>query len=137
MPVTVTSESAASYRQVITARNHTLFADMVPDKKEQETAPEPYDLLLAAWGSCTNMTLQSYASRKQWPLESVSTQLQKTSRNGHMILQKNIRISGPLTPEQVQRLKSIAEKCPVNQLITRQGQPPHIESTLEWIEGNI
>jgi putative redox protein len=107
---------------------------MIPENKAQETAPEPYDLLLAAWGSCTNMTLQLYAARKQWPLEQISTQLEKITQDGQMVLRKQIRIEGPLTPDQVQRLKMIAEKCPVNQLITHQGQSPRIESTLEWLE---
>jgi len=132
MSVTVTAQSLPSYRQLIAAGNHTLFSDMKPAEGQSETAPEPYDLLLGAWGACTNMTIQLYATRKQWPLENVSTRLQKTTgEDGQILLRKTIQLWGPLSDEQVKRLKIIAEKCPINQLITHQGNPPRIESTLE------
>jgi putative redox protein len=134
MFVTVSSETdGQSFRQVIAAGEHTLFSDLNRAAGGQGTAADPYDLLLGAWGSCTNMTLQLYAARKQWPLEKVSTELQKVQNGKAVTLKKNIRIWGAFTPEQLDRLKAIAEKCPVNQVITGQIEEKNIESTMEWM----
>lgn len=117
MTVTVTPQEPGSNRQILTAANHTFFSDLDSDSGGEGTAPSPYDLLLGAWGSCTNMTIQLYARRKGWPLENVSTQLSKTRKGSHTLFLKEIRLWGPLTPQQVETLEAIAEKCPINQLI--------------------
>jgi putative redox protein len=118
MQVTVTAEMDTLYRQVVEAGGRTFFADVPPDKGGQNTAPEPVQMLLGAWGACVNMTLQMYANRKGWPLTSVSTTASEETQGSRRILKKSIELQGDLTTEQVDRLKAIAEKCPVNQLIT-------------------
>src|SRR3954471_2215109 len=35
------------------------------------TGPNPYNLLSAALGACTTMTIRLYADRKGWPLKDV------------------------------------------------------------------
>lgn len=139
MTVTVTTEEAASYRQVITAANHTAFADMSVASGGEGTAPDPHDLLLAAWGSCTNMTLQLYARRKGWPLEKAETTLHEAREPDGTLIQKDIRLWGDLTPEQVDSLKAIAEKCPINQLVMGgKGRIKQVDKTISLVTvGNV
>ena len=50
----------------IRTRDHILVADEPLDKGGQNEGPTAYDLLLAALGSCTSITLRMYASHKEW-----------------------------------------------------------------------
>jgi putative redox protein len=122
MTVTVRSEGLAPYRQMITAGEHTFYADVTPEKGGLDTAPDPHQLMFGAWGACTAMTLQMYANRKGWPLEAVSITFNEERRDNHPRIRKRIELQGNLSPEQVARLEAIAEKCPVNQLIVGKKQ---------------
>src|SRR4051794_17414899 len=72
----VTVEGDASgFAQHISAGGHTLAADEALAAGGTGTGPDPYQLLLAAFGACTSMTVALYARRKQWPLKRVRVQL--------------------------------------------------------------
>lgn len=118
--VQVQAVTNTPYKQQITVGNHTFTADVTPEKGGQDTAPDPHQYLLAALGACTNMTLQMYASRKGWDLKGVSVELSegKSADGRTPKIEKNISVQGNLTDDQVKRLKSIAEACPVNKIIT-------------------
>src|ERR1700742_791240 len=72
--VTVTESGTGTYTQQITAGRPQLVADE-PRPIGDDAGPTPYDLLLAALGTCTSMTLRMYADRKGWPLERVRVTL--------------------------------------------------------------
>jgi putative redox protein len=59
----------------ITAGGYELSADEPLAVGGTQTGPDPYQLLLAALGSCTSMTVALYARRKQWALKRVRVRL--------------------------------------------------------------
>jgi len=66
---------ANGFVQEITAGPHRLVADEATTIGGTDTGASPYDLLLAALGTCNSMTVAMYARRKEWPLQDVVVSL--------------------------------------------------------------
>lgn len=123
----VVSGSAATFRQDVVAGGHSFVTDEPVAKGGEGAGPDPYDLLSAALGSCTSMTLGLYARRKQWPLESVTVHVThenvaRSDANGAArnvdVFTREIELVGPLDDEQRARLLEIANKCPVHRTLS-------------------
>ena len=73
--MTVTETGGGKFQQAIAVGPHRLTADEPVAAGGLDTGPAPYDLLLAALGACTSMTLRLYAEHKKLPLERTSVTL--------------------------------------------------------------
>ena len=110
---------------------HALVADEPIESGGSDLGPNPYELLLAALGSCTAMTLRLYASRRQWPLDGVEVRLQHervhaadcqdcdTQDRTIDRITKQVTLHGDLDASQRQRLLEISERCPVQRTLQR------------------
>jgi putative redox protein len=127
--VTVAETGSGTYTQQITAGPHQLVADEPPPISE-DSGPTPFDLLLAALGACTSMTVRMYANKKGWPLERVEVTLRhsrihaedcahcETTKGLISHIDRSIELIGDLDDTQRQRLLEISERCPVHQTLT-------------------
>src|SRR6266550_189482 len=128
--VVVVRGSARGFVQEITAGRHHLVADEPVSAGGTDRGPGPYDLLLAALGSCMSMTIALYARNKAWPLEGVVIRLRHARiyardctdcvvRDDTMLdrIETDIRLSGALTPEQQSKLMDVAHRCPVHRTL--------------------
>jgi putative redox protein len=106
--------AGGTFGQDIDVAGHHLRADEEVEKGGEDSGAAPHELLLAALGSCTAMTLKVYAERKGWPLKDVKVKLNGATGEGGLSITREITIDGELTAEQRQRLIEIADKCPVH-----------------------
>jgi putative redox protein len=85
------------------------------------SGPTPYELLAAALGACTAMTLRLYAERKAWPLKAVTVRVlhQRAGLKARDRFAREIVLEGDLAPDQRRRLVEIANHCPVHQTLER------------------
>jgi putative redox protein len=85
------------------------------------SGPDPYDLLAAALGACTAMTLRLYARRKGWPLEDISVRVShaRGGLSARDAFTREITVTGALDEAQRARLAEIADRCPVHQTLER------------------
>ena len=127
--VWVSEAETGRFAQSIRAGRHHWRGDEPAAVGGDDSGPTPYDLLLAALGTCTSMTLRMYADRKGIPLEGVSVRLRHEkihardceeceTRSGRVDrIEREIQLAGDLSTELRQRLLEIADRCPVHRTL--------------------
>lgn len=130
--VTVTETGNGKFMQEIRIRSHRLIADEPASFGGDDAGPSPYDLLVAALGACTAMTIRLYADAKNLPLARVIVRLKHEkvhakdcaeceTREGRVDrIEREIECVGDLDDVQRLRLAEIANRCPVHR--TLQGE---------------
>jgi len=109
--------ASGRFAQDIEVGGHVLRSDEETDKGGDNSGAAPHELLLAALGSCTAMTLKVYAERKGWPLRDVQVTVNGESTPGGLVISRQLILTGDLDAEQRQRLAEIADKCPVHKTL--------------------
>lgn len=119
---------AHGFRTEITAAGHSLVADEPKRLGGTNQGPSPYDLLAAALGACTSMTLRLYADHKGLPLHGVTVAVRHdkvhaedcadTEHPGQVDrLRRAIELHGELDEATRERLLEIADRCPVHRTL--------------------
>jgi uncharacterized OsmC-like protein/alpha-beta hydrolase superfamily lysophospholipase len=128
--VLVRETRRGTFQQEIVSGQHRLLADEPVKAGGLDSGLGPYDLLLAALGACTSMTVRLYADRKQIPLKRTQVRLRhgriyaadcaecETKEGMIDHIDREITFEGDLSAEQRKRLIEIADKCPVHHTLT-------------------
>ncbi len=114
------------YVTQIDTHSHSWLADEPKSMGGKNLGPDPFEMLAAALGTCTSMTLRMYADRKKWPLDTVNTLVTQEriahdknstealhTRLSHKFI-RTISVTGQLDKDQKNRLVEIANMCPVH-----------------------
>ena len=127
--VVVRNEADRGLQTEIMASGHFLLTDEPEEVGGTNLGATPYDLLVAALGACTAMTIRLYANHKKWPLKEVKVHLTREKRHANdardlsekskiEFIDRYLELSGNLTDEQRKRITEIADKCPVHKTLT-------------------
>jgi putative redox protein len=116
--VKVSARRRKGYAHSLTAGHHTLIADEPRDEGGSDTGPRPSQLLALSLASCTAITVEMYADRKQWDVGElevdVDYELNSKDTSRFEVL---IKVPGALSDEQMKRLKAVASKCPIHRAL--------------------
>lgn len=128
--VVVAEDGQGKFSQSVSiGGRHMLRADEPVEVGGDDTGSSPYELLLAALGACTTMTLRMYASRKKLNLHRVSVTMAhekihsddcetcETSEVKIDHIERHILLQGDLSADDRARLLEIANKCPVHRTL--------------------
>jgi len=128
--VIVRETGQGRFQQEIKAGAHRFLADEPVDAGGADSGPNPYDLLLAALGACTAMTLRLYAERKALRLDRVAVRLRHAKVHAADCetcegkdakvdrIERGIVLEGELDAQERARLLEIADKCPIHRTLT-------------------
>ena len=107
------------YKTVLQSDTNTSLADEPASAGGTDLGFSPDELLASALAACTAITLRMYADRKNYALEKldVMVSVHWDKENNKTIMQKSLHFTGNLQPEEIQRLKDIADKCPTHKAL--------------------
>ena len=124
--VTVSETGEGAYANFIATGSHVLRADEPEHLGGLNTGPGPFELMSAALGACTSITLRMYLERKGWPVSSISVDVHHRKADDADetgwkadIFTRTLKVEGDLTADQRDRLIEIANKCPVHKSLHR------------------
>jgi uncharacterized OsmC-like protein/alpha/beta superfamily hydrolase len=134
--VAVAESGEGKYHLNINASGHFLTADEPESVGGTNRGATPYDLLCAALGACTTITLRMYADRKKLPVTFIETLVDhdkqhaadSAAEGGDQparsaikidVFTRRIRIEGDLDDEQRARMLQIANMCPVHKTLEK------------------
>ncbi len=120
------------YSTRISMRGHVIIGDEPLAQGGKDKGPTAKELLLSGLAHCTAATIKMYAERKEWPLAGVRVDVSLSverhpdgSQTTH--IHEEIKLEGPLSADQKDRLGQIAKKCPVHKILTNEIR---VETTL-------
>ena len=110
---------AAGFRHTVRVRDHQVIVDEPLDAGGTDGGPDPQELLAVSLASCTAITMEMYAARKGWDIGhvEVAVEYSPAERGCPTKFELLIRLPDDLPDEQVERLRTIAAKCPVHRAL--------------------
>lgn len=124
------TNSGDHYATTAFAGDHQIVSDEPLELGGTNKGPTSHQILLSALGTCTAVTLRMYADRKGWPIKKIHVHLhlekfeelsgdaEKPTKEEITKITRRIEFEGDLTEEQINRLITISDKCPVHKTLS-------------------
>jgi putative redox protein len=116
---TVRRTETTGYAHDVVVRGHKLIADEPAAQGGTDQGPTPQELLAASLAACTAITLEMYAARKGWDIGQIEVECEYTEpeRGDSTHFELVLRLPSGCTPDQIERLRRIAARCPVHRTL--------------------
>lgn len=100
-------------------RGHAFASDKPESSGGADSGPDPFELLMGSLAACTAMTLRMYLDRRAVEVGkiSVSVEYDDSSPPALPIFRRMISLDGPVDDIVLNRLRDIADRCPVHRVI--------------------
>ena len=115
--IKVRKAADGTFKQVVEVSASSFISDATVAAGGEAAGPEPHELLDAALGACTAITVTMVARRKQFPLTDVRVEITHEEKNGLYKMHRRVELVGDLSAEQREYLLGIANKCPVHRTL--------------------
>ena len=125
------SRLTEGFRSEVSIRQHRLAADEPPALGGADSGPNPVELILAALGTCQEITYRAYATAMGIPLDSVSVELSgdidlrgffavdESVRSGYQNIRGTVNIESSASEAELQKLRAVVDAhCPVLDILT-------------------
>jgi putative redox protein len=110
-----------NYLMEIKTTKHTVMVDEPESIGGADRYPNPAQYLLSALASCTAITIKMYANQKDWDVGSIHVDVKlksvnlETGTTKKMV--KTVQFEKSLDESKIERLLTIASKCPISKLL--------------------
>jgi putative redox protein len=102
---------------------HTVVIDEPAEKGGTDTGPAPTRLLAASLAGCVAVTVEMYAERKGWDVGAIEVDVDVAyEAHAPRSFEVTLHLPAGLDDDRVERLKTIAGKCPVHKALA--GETP-------------
>lgn len=118
---TATARRRKGHHHEVDVDGHVVVVDEPTEAGGTDVGPSPTRLLAASLASCTAITVGMYADRKAWDVEGMEVSVDfegtpKAAEDAKFVVK--LELPDGLSDEQVERIETIAGKCPVHRLLT-------------------
>jgi putative redox protein len=104
-------------QEIVVNGRHTIVTDEPWQLGGTDTGPTPHELLPAALGGCIGTTIALYGRRREWRLGECVVRVDYDADSDPRRFLITIELPDDLSAEQVERLRRVAETCPVRRAL--------------------
>ena len=115
------TRSTGYEHEVVIDDRHRLVVDEPESSGGHDAGPSPTRVLAASLAACTAVTIKIYAAQKEWEVGKLAVEVEMEYEGPvPSEFTVTLRLPGGLTEEQLERLRTIAGKCPVHRALAAQ-----------------
>jgi putative redox protein len=96
---------------------HTIVTDEPERLGGADAGPAPHELMAAMLAACASTMIVLYAQRRAWRLGDVRVDVRYDADVTPRRVEISVHLPEGLTPEQVERLRRVADTCPARRAL--------------------